>query len=61
MTGVMRAGNAVALWLTTLAFPFQFMLAVAALLPLCAGGALAFDRIVGWIDAKRPTGRRSGD
>ncbi len=57
----MRAGNAVALWLTTLAFPFQFMLAVAALLPLCAGGALAFDRIVGWIDAKRPTGRRSGD
>jgi hypothetical protein len=53
--------NGVELWLTTLAFPFQLMLAMAVLLPLCAGGAWAFDGVVGWAALRRPTGRRSGE
>jgi hypothetical protein len=51
--------NGVELWLTTLAFPFQFMLAMAVLLPLCAGGAWAADRVVGWVVARRS--RNGGD
>ncbi len=60
MAGLVAWWNGVELWLTTLAFPFQFMLAMAVLLPLCAGGAWVLDRVVGWVALKRPTGRRSG-
>ncbi len=58
MAGLVAGWNGVELWLTTLAFPFQFMLAMAVLLPLCAGGAWVLDRIVGSVAAKLPTGRQ---
>lgn len=38
--------DAVELWLTQLAFPFQVALAVVILLPLCWASAAGIDRIV---------------
>ena len=38
--------DAVELWLTQLAFPFQVLLAVVVLLPLCWGAAAGVDRAV---------------
>lgn len=38
--------DAVELWLTQLAFPFQVLLAVLVLLPLCWGVAAGVDRVV---------------
>lgn len=50
MWGVARAiadwWDAVELWLTQLAFPFQVVLAALVLLPLCWGAAAAVDRVV---------------
>ncbi|GEL16855.1 hypothetical protein [Pseudonocardia asaccharolytica] len=38
--------DAVELWVTQLAFPFQVLLAVVVVLPLCWGAAGVVDRIV---------------
>jgi hypothetical protein len=38
--------DAIELWLTQLAFPFQVALAIAVGLPLCWFAAAAFDRLV---------------
>lgn len=38
--------DSVDLWLTQLAFPFQFAIVIAVLGPLCVGVALAVDRCV---------------
>jgi elongation factor P--beta-lysine ligase len=38
--------DAVELWLTQLAFPFQVVLAVVVFLPLCWGVAAGADRLV---------------
>lgn len=38
--------DAVELWLTQLAFPFQVALAVVVLLPLCWGLSVGIDRVV---------------
>lgn len=58
--GVLRAvanwWDAVELWLTQLAFPFQVLLAVVVLLPLCWGAAAGVDRVV---DAVIDRSRRS--
>jgi hypothetical protein len=35
--------DSVELWVTQLAFPFQVVLAIVILLPLCAGVAVLFD------------------
>jgi hypothetical protein len=35
--------DSVELWITQLAFPFQVLLAIVVLLPLCAGVAVLFD------------------
>jgi hypothetical protein len=43
--------DAVALWLSDLAFPFQFALVIAVLAPLCLGLAWAIDRAVDLITA----------
>jgi elongation factor P--beta-lysine ligase len=39
--------DAVELWVTQLAFPFQVVLAVLVVLPLCFGVALLLDRLAG--------------
>ncbi|MCE7011598.1 hypothetical protein LWC34_53620 [Kibdelosporangium philippinense] len=38
--------NGVELWITQLAFPFQFAIVIAVLLPVCAGLAWLIDRVV---------------
>lgn len=38
--------DAVELWITQLAFPFQVLLAAVVLLPLCWGAAAGIDRLV---------------
>ena len=51
--------DAVELWLTQLAFPFQVVLAVLILLPLCWAAAATIDRL--WdIAANRIAARRTG-
>jgi phosphatidylglycerophosphate synthase len=44
--------DSVELWITQLAFPFQVVLAIVVLLPLCGGVAvladLASDKVDGW-------------
>ncbi|AXB47786.1 hypothetical protein [Amycolatopsis albispora] len=56
--------DSVELWLAQLWFPVQFILVMAVLLPLCAGGAWLIDRLVDrvsrWLSAARredPAGR----
>ena len=55
--------DSVELWITQLSFPFQVVLAIVVLLPLCAGVAvlcdLASDLVDGWI-ARLKTAK-SGD
>jgi hypothetical protein len=63
--GVARAiadwWDAVELWLTQLPFPFQVVLAVLVLVPLCWAAAAAVDRVVDLgadrAAARRPAGR----
>jgi elongation factor P--beta-lysine ligase len=50
--------DAVELWLTQLAFPFQVVLALLVLVPLCWGVAAGVDRLVDAV-AGRIAGRRS--
>ncbi|MFC4942208.1 hypothetical protein [Pseudonocardia sp. GCM10023141] len=51
--------DAVELWLTQLAFPFQVVLAAVILLPLCWGVAAGVDRVVDVVIA-RIAQRRDG-
>jgi hypothetical protein len=52
--------DAVELWLTQLAFPFQVLIAVLVLLPACWGAAALIDRL--WeLVAVRGTTRRATD
>ncbi|TCO50818.1 hypothetical protein [Actinocrispum wychmicini] len=44
--------NAVELWITQLAFPAQFAVVIAVLLPVCAGGAWLIDRAVDYVGDK---------
>ena len=44
--------DAVALWLSELAFPFQFALVIAVLAPLCLVVAWAIDRAVDLVSAR---------
>jgi hypothetical protein len=44
--------DAVALWLTELAFPFQFAIVIAVLAPICFGLAWAIDRAVDIVSAR---------
>lgn len=46
------------LWLTQLAFPFQFAIVIAVLGPLCAGVAWAIDRCVDLV-RKQPRAKRT--
>jgi hypothetical protein len=41
--------DGVQLWLTQLAFPFQFALVMAVLLPVCVAVAWAVDRAAGLV------------
>jgi hypothetical protein len=57
--------DSVELWITQLAFPFQVVLAIVILLPLCAGVAVlldvASDVPFGWLDRWRARGtKRTG-
>ena len=53
--------DSVELWITQLAFPFQVVLAVVVLLPLCGGVAvladLGSDRLDNWSDRRRAARR----
>jgi hypothetical protein len=44
--------DAVALWLSDLAFPFQFALVIVVLAPLCLLVAWAIDRVVDLVSAR---------
>jgi hypothetical protein len=44
--------NAVELWITQLAFPAQFAVVMAVLLPICAGGAWLIDHGVDYVANK---------
>jgi hypothetical protein len=44
--------NAVELWITQLAFPAQFAVVIAVLLPVCAAGAWLIDRAVDFVGNK---------
>ena len=44
--------NAVELWIAQLAFPAQFAVVIAVLLPVCAGGAWLIDRAVDFVGNK---------
>jgi hypothetical protein len=54
--------DSVELWITQLAFPFQVVLAIVILLPLCAGVAALTDRASDLLDrllARRVEARRA--
>ena len=57
--------DAVELWVTQLAFPFQVLLAVVVVLPLCWGAAGLLDRtvdaLVTWGVRRRPPGPPPAD
>lgn len=42
--------DSVELWVTQLEFPWQVLLAIVVLLPLCAGAAVLLDRIADVVD-----------
>ncbi len=44
--------NGVELWITQLAFPFQFAIVIAVLLPVCVGLAWLIDRVVDFVASK---------
>ena len=53
--------DSVELWVTQLAFPFQVVLAIAVLLPLCGGAAVLADRASDLVDglwSRRSSARR---
>jgi hypothetical protein len=54
--------DSIELWITQLAFPFQVVLAILILLPLCGGVAVLADlgseRLDGW--SRRRAARRPG-
>jgi hypothetical protein len=60
---VANSWDAVELWVTQLAFPFQVVLAVLVVLPLCWGVAGLLDRAVDAVvllgARRRPSRRRS--
>jgi elongation factor P--beta-lysine ligase len=62
--GVVRAladwWDAVELWLTQLPFPFQVVLAVLVIVPLCWGTAAGVDRLVDAAAARIATRRAAG-
>lgn len=45
--------DGVDLWLSQLAFPFQFAIVVAVLAPVCFGVALLVDRVVDMVSGRR--------
>ena len=57
--------DAVELWVTQLAFPFQVVLAIVVVLPLCWGVAGLVDRVVDAVvllgTRRRPPARRPAD
>jgi hypothetical protein len=57
--------DAVELWVTQLAFPFQVVLAIVVVLPLCWGVAGLVDRVVDAVvllgARRRPQARRPAD
>ncbi|HEX3650276.1 MAG TPA: hypothetical protein VHV49_17750, partial [Pseudonocardiaceae bacterium] len=46
--------DGVDLWLSQLAFPFQFAIVIAVLAPVCFGVALLVDRVVDLVSGRRP-------
>jgi hypothetical protein len=56
--------DSVELWITQLAFPFQVVLAIVILLPLCGGVAVladvASETIDSWLARRRARSNRSG-
>jgi len=52
LPGLANWWDAVALWLSELAFPFQFALVIAVLAPLCLVVAWAIDRAVDLVSAR---------
>jgi hypothetical protein len=56
---VANSWDAVELWVTQLAFPFQVVLAVLVVLPLCWGVAGLLDRVVVLGTRRRPSRHRS--
>lgn len=44
--------DAVELWLTQLAFPFQVLFAILVLVPLCWGVATGVDRVIDLVEAR---------
>lgn len=49
--------DGVDLWLSQLAFPFQFAIVIAVLAPVCFGVALLVDRVVDLVTGRRKTTR----
>jgi hypothetical protein len=45
--------DGVDLWLSQLAFPFQFVIVIAVLAPVCFGVALLVDRVVDLVSGRR--------
>lgn len=51
--------DTVALWLSELAFPFQFAIVIAVLVPICLGLAWAIDRAVDVVSARLARARNA--
>ncbi|MBA2324305.1 MAG: hypothetical protein H0V92_09950 [Pseudonocardiales bacterium] len=49
--GLANWWDSVELWVTQLAFPWQVLVAIVVLLPLCAGVAVVADRLSDVLDA----------
>jgi hypothetical protein len=47
------------LWLSQLAFPFQFAIVIAVVAPLCLGIAWAIDRCVDMVSGRAPRGPKA--
>lgn len=59
MRAIVNGWDAFELWVTQLAFPFQVVLVIVLLLPLCALVATGLDRLTARFDA--PSGRAAAD
>ena len=59
MRAIVDGWDAFELWVTQLSFPFQVVLAIVVLLPLCAVVATALDRLTSRFD--RPSGRAGSE
>ncbi|HEX5118240.1 MAG TPA: hypothetical protein VFW65_23905 [Pseudonocardiaceae bacterium] len=53
--------DGVDLWLSQLAFPFQFAIVVAVLAPVCFGVALLVDRVVDLVTGRKRTAATQPD